>query len=266
MDGRATASQDGETYIFPELEEISIYLMGKDGDALTRYINRYGNLKPFNCYAFSSKEKVVLDKSQGAQFDSVQWVQCPYTQHNAGNEITGQIASVEDMNDRIAIRLGDQKASYYRKNDEGLADFVKKHRKLPGAGQCVRISAAGEKPAYIPGQETYGHFEVIPCSRASVRPKATESIRLKGSFHFGTVNQIVSDSSWFVIALHNGETLGLSVSDKGLTQFRKQNGRFPRTGDCIGYKEFIPDGAEKNLETQTLTMKRAQEMDCFDGH
>lgn len=124
MDGRATASQDGETYISPELEEISIYLMGKEGDALTRYINRYGNLKPFNCYAFSSKEKVVLDKSQGAQFDSVQWVQCPYTQHNAGNEITGQIASVEDMNDRIAIRLGDQKASYYRKNDEGLADFV----------------------------------------------------------------------------------------------------------------------------------------------
>lgn len=98
MDGRATASQDGETYISPELEEISIYLMGKEGDALTRYINRYGNLKPFNCYAFSSKEKVVLDKSQGAQFDSVQWVQCPYTQHNAGNEITGQIASVEDMN------------------------------------------------------------------------------------------------------------------------------------------------------------------------
>lgn len=77
MDGRATASQDGEIYIFLELEEISIYLMGKEGDALTRYINRYGNLKPFNCYAFSSKDKVVLDKSQGAQFDSVNGCNAP---------------------------------------------------------------------------------------------------------------------------------------------------------------------------------------------
>ena len=267
------AKEEGQLFLMnvgsdDENGMIAILTIEPDSPAVRAYfdfVDKWGDPKPGNCYVFESKKGMphLSNMAEETRFDHLKWVQCPYTQHNAGSVINGVVTDFSADGKGYMLSLGGTMSSRYDKDDKGINNFIRKHGAIK-KGMCLELVAPGEGAVYLAGSHanTTG-VELVDCSTVSRPPEPAKPHRQVDAKKYKRLGRTDEKNGWFILIFQDNSYLALKPDDKGLMMFKKDNSRRPYHRDCIGYTEITPAGHHPKRDgNMTSVMISAHGSEC----
>lgn len=263
VDNKENNNKGGSIIQYPNHDrEVLIAFIDADSPpvkALLDFTEKWGDPKPGNCYLVGSKkgELILSDEDPwGTKFDSLSWVQCPYTTDKFINSVNGVVTDFGEANGKYYLSLNNTKPSWYDKKDSGITGRLKEMGPLH-KGECIAIYSDVEQAPYIPGNYAKANsIQNEECDSVSRHPAPAVPLPSAIAKTFKRVQRTQEQDGWVIINFDDDTRLVLRPNDPGLRMFKSENSRKPTHMDCLGYTEHRPKGHNPKTHGNVTSMMR----------